>query len=154
MDLALASRRLAFAEERAALRQLEETELLNEICFNNPKNNCNRGREARQALIVANAVRATLAAERQVASEQVNEAETSLQVSQKILEAAEDRLRAADRQVGDLLESMEDEGITSFSSLFSKQNIFRPLRRKQHACSSTSDDSDLESHLSDTGSEC
>jgi hypothetical protein len=135
---------LAFAEESVALRQLEEIGMLREILHTDSGIHRNRGREARQALIIANAVRATLAAESQSAFEQVSKAEAFLQVSRDASEAAEDRLRVADQQLGNLLETMDAEGIASFSSLYSEQDILRPIHRSQYPypCSCTSDVSD------------
>lgn len=149
--LARASRCSACAEECALLRQLEETEVLRDVIHSRSFHN--RGREAYQALVIACAVRKTLAAERQFASECLNEAETVLQVFRNAAETAEVRLRMADRQLVSVLEEMDAEGISSFTSLQPENYVFTPRLHQPDRClcpessdycCTDSDDSDID----------
>jgi hypothetical protein len=99
--------------------------------------------KAYQALSLARAARATLLAEKQLVTEKVHQAKLSLRASCDAAEELEERLRAAEQQLGEVLEAMEPLG---FASTWTRVDMYnfkpRPQAQSPYPCS---DDSELES---------
>jgi hypothetical protein len=155
LTLARAARRSSLAEERVALKQLEETELFREAMRSEAGGGHNIEYQAHQALAIARAVHATLVAEKQLAAERIDEAKLKLQASYDEAEAVDGRIRVAEEQLGDILDATASKGLTFAPSMHTTDIYnFLPRRRHQIPCScecsddtsSGSDASDLESY--------
>ena len=130
-QLARVARAIVDAEERVAVKRLEELQALQELrrieaepVTSNSSHLYNRGQ---QALVVARAVRETLLAEKQLGDKLREEAEMVLQVTHDASKAVEDRLRKAERQLGDVLEDLNNNDLQSFLP-FPTTNVARPPR--------------------------
>lgn len=134
--LARASRTSAFAEERVALRQLEEGEVMREALrseFGEPRSDSYK---ARQTLGIARAIRETLSAEEKYARQRVKEAELYLDTLRDAAEEAGTKAREAERDVGVVLEMLRSQGIPAASSKNNRDNYtFEPTRLSHHALS-------------------
>jgi hypothetical protein len=96
------------AEERVQLKRLKEISAVREALRSCESEHLYY--KAQRALAIARAVRETLATEKKLAVERIKEAELCLQAL-----AAKGKLRLAERQLGDILNGMEFQGLLSTS---------------------------------------
>jgi hypothetical protein len=102
--VARTSRESSVAEERLALKRLEETNVLQRSLQYELGGIRDPHSDTQHALAIARAARATVLAEKELAVQHVQEAQLYLQISHDAEEAADARLRLADEQLADVLQ--------------------------------------------------
>ena len=100
---ARASRESCLAEERLALKRLEETIVLQNSLQYELGGKRDPHMDTQHALAVARAARATIIAEKELATQHVQEAELYVHLSHDAVESADARLRLADEQLAEVL---------------------------------------------------
>jgi hypothetical protein len=106
LNLARAARKASWAEERAKTRLLEEWEIFREALRSEVEHGYSLPYRAQQAVALARAARETLAAEKEFAVSQVEEAKLLLRVREAKVEDVEARLNQAEEQLGVLAYAM------------------------------------------------